>query len=86
MLLCKMPNNQQHIYKYLWLKVLQIYSFATFATNMLTSYHLYPVFWKAVSILKMTCYLKVITTDADGAPTNPKICRMHKVAFFSKFV
>ena len=34
-----------------------LYSFATFATNALTSYQLYPVFWKAVSILEMTCKL-----------------------------
>ena len=54
-----------------------------FAANTLTSYQLYPVFWKAVSILKMTCNLKVITTVADGASTNR--FRMHKVRFFSKF-
>ena len=54
------------------------YSFATFAINTLTSYQLYPVFWKAVSILEMTCNLKVIATVADGASTNCTFCRMHK--------
>ena len=57
----------------------QSYSFATFATNTLTSYQLYPVFWKAVSILEMTCKLKVTATVADGASTNRKFFRMHKV-------
>ena len=55
------------------------YSFATFATNTLTLYQLCPVFWKAVSILEMTCNLKVIATVADGASTNRKFFRMHKV-------
>ena len=61
------------------------YSFATFATNTLTSYQLYPVFRKAVSVLEMTCNLKVIATVADGASKNRKFCRIHKVIFFSKF-
>ena len=55
------------------------YSFANFATNTLTSYQLYPVFWKAVSILEMSCNLKVTATVADGASTNRKIFRMRKV-------
>ena len=55
-----------------------------FAANTLTSYQLYPVFWKAVSILKMSCNLKVITTVADGASANRKFFRMHKVIFFFK--
>ena len=55
------------------------YSFATFATNTLTLYQLYPVFWKAVSILEMSCNLKVTATVADGASTNCKILRTRKV-------
>ena len=58
------------------------YSFAIFARNTLTSNQLYPVFWKAVSISEMTCNLKVIDIVADGASTNHKFFRMHKVIFF----
>ena len=65
---------------------LLLYSFVTFATNMLTSYQLYTVFWKAVSILEMPCNLKVTATDADGATTNRNFGIMHQVIFFSKFI
>ena len=61
------------------------FSFATFATNVLTSYQLYPIFWKAISILEMTCNLKVIAAVADGAATNRAMFAMHKVIFFVIF-
>ena len=46
------------------------YSFATFATNGITSGQLFPLFWQAVAILEITCGLKVIAGTANGASPN----------------
>ena len=53
------------------------YSFATFATTGITSYQIFPLFWKAVNILE-NINLKVIAATADGASPNRKFFRMHK--------
>ena len=53
------------------------YSLATFATTGITSYQIFPLFWKAVNILE-NINLKVIAATADGASPNRKFFRMHK--------
>ena len=58
------------------------HSFATFATNGVSSFQLLPLFWKAVAILEMTCSLKLIACTADGASSNRKFVKLHKVFFF----
>ena len=55
------------------------YSLATFATAGITSGQLYPLFWRAVAYLEMTCALKVVASTADGASPNRKFFRIHKV-------
>ena len=55
------------------------YSFATFATSGITAFQLFPIFWKAVAILEVTCNMKVIAAVADGASPNRKFFRMHLV-------
>ena len=54
------------------------YSFAIFSTHGVTCDQLFPIFWRAVAILEMRCYLKVIATSCDGAPPNRTFFRMHK--------
>ena len=55
------------------------YSFVTFATSGFTAFQLFPIFWKAVTILEVTCNMKVIAAVADGASPNCKLFRMHLV-------
>ena len=55
------------------------YSLATFATAGITSGQLYPLFWRAVAYLEMTCALKVVASTADGASPNQNFFRIHKV-------
>ena len=57
------------------------FSFANFAKDGATSSQIFPLFWKAVSILKMSCNLKVIATVANGALTNRRFMRMNQVEF-----
>ncbi len=54
------------------------YSFATFATDGITSFQLFPLFWRAVAILETTCSLCVIAAVADGASSNRTFFNMHK--------
>lgn len=54
------------------------FSFATFATTGATSYQIFPLFWKAVAILE-DMGLKVISCTADGASSNRKFFKMHKL-------
>ena len=56
------------------------YSFATFATNGITAFQIFPIFWKAVAILEQSCHLKVIAAVADGAAPNRKFFKMHSVS------
>ena len=53
------------------------YSFATFATSGVTSYQLFPLFWRAVALLELECHLKVIAATSDGASQNRKFYKMH---------
>ena len=59
------------------------FSVATFATKYITSYQLsvisVPLFWKAVSILELTCQLKVVASTADGASPNRSFVKIHRV-------
>ena len=48
-----------------------------FATKSVTAYQIYTTFWKAVSILELTCELPVIAAVSDGAPVNRKFYKMH---------
>ncbi len=43
------------------------FNFAFFATKCLTSYQIMPIFWRAISILEVSCKLNVIATVSDGA-------------------
>ena len=56
-------------------------SLAYFATPCATSYQLMPIFWKAVSILELTCRLHVIATVSNGAFPNRKFYQMHQLLF-----
>ena len=54
------------------------FSFANFATTSASSFQLFPLFWKAVSILELQCNLKVISVTCDGASANRGFFKMHK--------
>ena len=48
-----------------------------FATKGVTAYQIYATFWKAVSILELTCELQIIAAVSDGVPVNRKFYKMH---------
>ena len=54
------------------------FSFACFATRGVSSYHIFPLFWRAVSLLELSCNLFVIATVSDSASSNRGFFRMHK--------
>lgn len=62
------------------------FSFANFATDGASSTQIYLLFWKAVRILEVTCGLKVIACVADGAATNRKFIKIHKVSDFNVMI
>ena len=53
------------------------YAFATFATDSIRSFQLFPLFWRSVAILEITCKLKVIAAVSDGASPNRSFYKMH---------
>ena len=53
------------------------FSLANFATTSANSSQLFTLFWKAVSILELSCQLKVIAVTCDGASSNRKMFKMH---------
>lgn len=55
------------------------FSIANFATDGVSSHQLYSLFLKAVSVLELSCNMKVIATVSDGASPNRKFVRMNKV-------
>ena len=55
------------------------FHFAYFGTDGILSYQLFPLFWKAVSILEINCKLKVIASVSDGATANRKFIKMHNL-------
>ena len=50
-----------------------------FATADVTAVQLFPLFWRAVSILEMTCNLAVFGATAHGASPDKKLFSMHQV-------
>ena len=48
-----------------------------FATEGALSFQIYPLFWKAVGILELSCDLRVIGAVCDGASPNRKFFKMH---------
>ena len=54
------------------------YSFANFATNGVTAFQILPIFWKAVCYLEKI-NLEVIAATADGASSNEKFFKVHKL-------
>ena len=50
-----------------------------FATSDVTAAQLFPLFWRAVSILEMTCNLAVVGATADGASPNRRLFCMHEM-------
>lgn len=59
------------------------FSFANFATDGASSSQIFSLFWKAVSILEISCNLKVIATVADGASINRRFMQMNRVSYYS---
>ena len=55
------------------------FSFANFSTSGITVFQMFPIFWRAVSILEVTCQLKMVAAVAAGASPNRKLIRMHSV-------
>ena len=53
------------------------FTLENFATTGATSCQMFPLFWKAVSILEYKCNLKVVAATSDGASANRKLYRMH---------
>ena len=53
------------------------YILGHFSTDNLTSYQIMPVFWKAVSILELSCNLWVCAAVSDGASPNRKFYDLH---------
>ena len=53
------------------------YILGYFSTENLTSYQIMPIFWKAVSILELSCNLWVCATVSDGASRNRKFYDLH---------
>ena len=62
------------------------YSFATFATSGASACQIFPLFWRAVSILEMSCNLWVLGCTADGAASNRKFFKLHKVIIISNYL
>ena len=54
------------------------FSLANFATTGITAAQLFPLFWRAVSILELKCKLKLMAVTCDGASSNRKFFRMHE--------
>ena len=48
-----------------------------FSTENVTSFQLMPIFWKAVSILELTCNLWVCAAVSDGASPNRKVYKLY---------
>ena len=48
---------------------------ANFAATSATAIQIFPLFWKAVSILEKTRGLNVISASCDGASSNRKFLR-----------
>ena len=53
------------------------YILGYFSTENLTSYQIMPIFWKAVSILELSCNLWVCATVSDSASPNRKFYDLH---------
>ena len=53
------------------------FAFAYFATHGVTSFQIMTTFWKAISILEITCKLPIITVVSDGASPNRKFYNLH---------
>jgi hypothetical protein len=53
------------------------YAFASFATDSIMSFQIFPLFWRAVAILERTCKLKVVAVTCDGASPNHAFYKMH---------
>ena len=56
--------------------------FATFSASGITAFQLFPILRTAVSILEVTCQLKVIAPVTNGALLNRKFFRMLSVRMF----
>ena len=54
------------------------YVLGYFATAAITGCQLFPIFWRAVALLEITCNLFVVATTADGATANRRLFKMHE--------
>ena len=57
-----------------------LFSLANLATSGIAAFQLFPIFWRAVVILEITCNLKVIAAVSDRASPNRKFFGMHSVS------
>ena len=57
------------------------FSFANFATDGASSHQIFSLFWKAVSILEVSCKLKIVAAVADGASVNRRFMQMNRIIF-----
>ena len=48
-----------------------------YVSTHVTSFQIMSLFWKAVSILELSCNLWVCATVCDGASANRKFCELH---------
>ena len=53
------------------------YILGYFSMHIVTSFQIMPLFWKAVSILELSCNLWVCATVSDGGSANRKFCELH---------
>ena len=74
----KTDNLANHILAFLIRSVVNPFKFslANFATTGATSAQMFPLLWKAISILELNS-LKVIAVTCDGAAPNRKVFTMH---------
>ena len=77
----KVDKIASHVLVFLVKSVINPLSFslAIFPTEGAKCIQLFPIFWRAVAILEMRCFLKVIAVSCDGASANRKFFRMHSV-------
>ena len=55
------------------------FTLANFGTDTASADQLFPLFWKAVSLLEKKCELKVMGLTCDGATQNRKLFKMHNL-------
>ena len=55
------------------------FNLAYFATKSVPSFQIIPLFWKAISILEITCKLPVIVAVSDSASPNQRFYKLYSL-------